>query len=682
MYICYIKVKIMNIKRVLFFLISVMMLHPLRADEGMWVPSYIQQKIEEMRSKGFRLSAEDLYSMNSSSLKDAIVHFNGGCTGEMISGEGLLITNHHCGYDQIQYHSSVEHDYLKDGFWAMKRDEELPNPDLYVAFLEYMEDVTKKVLSGYSESMSEEQREKLIADNSRRIVSRIERKGKGIKARVAPLYYGNQYFVYVYKVFTDVRLVGAPPSSIGKFGGDTDNWMWPRHTGDFSLFRVYADRNNEPAPYSPDNVPYRPKRFFKINAAGIAEGDFTLVYGYPGRTSEYVTSQAVDYIANVSNPKKIKLRTIRLDIMESQMDRSDAVRIQYSSKNADVANSWKKWQGEMKGILKMNTVANKRNYEKEFAEWAKGKPEYDGITGRFADLYSQAEELSLVRDYQYEALNAPEFLFFAAGDGSDSAIFYKNYYKPIDKATFIALMNEYDKDIDESYKSPYFKEKVATAGSIEKLADAIYDNDSLSLAREFYMATNAFYNSTVRPRLDSLNREINMLYRKYMRGQMEFARERGTGKVFYPDANSTLRIAYGCIKGYAPADAVYYRPFSTLDGIMEKDNPEIFDYNVPQKLREIYAAKDFGRWEENGTVPVCFIATNHTTGGNSGSPVLDAEGNLIGVNFDRVWEGTMSDIVFDPDLCRNIALDIRYALFIIDKVADAGYLLDEMVILE
>ena len=672
----------MNIKRVLLFLISVMMLHPLSADEGMWVPSYIQQKIEEMRSKGFRLSAEDLYSMNSSSLKDAIVHFNGGCTGEMISGEGLLITNHHCGYDQIQYHSSVEHDYLKDGFWAMKRDEELPNPDLYVAFLEYMEDVTKKVLSGYSESMSEEQREKLIADNSRRIVSRIERKGKGIKARVAPLYYGNQYFVYVYKVFTDVRLVGAPPSSIGKFGGDTDNWMWPRHTGDFSLFRVYADRNNEPAPYSPDNVPYRPKRFFKINAAGIAEGDFTLVYGYPGRTSEYVTSQAVDYIANVSNPKKIKLRTIRLDIMESQMDRSDAVRIQYSSKNADVANSWKKWQGEMKGILKMNTVANKRNYEKEFAEWAKGKPEYDGITGRFADLYSQAEELSLVRDYQYEALNAPEFLFFAAGDGSDSVLFYKNYYKPIDKATFIALMNEYDKDIDESYKSPYFKEKVAMAGSIEKLADAIYDNDSLSLAREFYTATNAFYNSTVKPRLDSLNREINMLYRKYMRGQMEFARERGTGKVFYPDANSTLRIAYGCIKGYAPADAVYYRPFSTLDGIMEKDNPEIFDYNVPQKLREIYAAKDFGRWEENGTVPVCFIATNHTTGGNSGSPVLDAEGNLIGVNFDRVWEGTMSDIVFDPDLCRNIALDIRYALFIIDKVADAGYLLDEMVILE
>ena len=682
MYICYIKVKIMNIKRVLLFLISVMMFHPLSADEGMWVPSYIQQKIEEMRSKGFRLSAEDLYSMNSSSLKDAIVHFNGGCTGEMISGEGLLITNHHCGYDQIQYHSSVEHDYLKDGFWAMKRDEELPNPDLYVAFLEYMEDVTKKVLSGYSESMSEEQREKLIADNSRRIVSRIERKGKGIKARVAPLYYGNQYFVYVYKVFTDVRLVGAPPSSIGKFGGDTDNWMWPRHTGDFSLFRVYADLNNEPAPYSPDNVPYRPKRFFKINAAGIAEGDFTLVYGYPGRTSEYVTSQAVDYIANVSNPKKIKLRTIRLDIMESQMDRSDAVRIQYSSKNADVANSWKKWQGEMKGILKMNTVANKRNYEKEFAEWAKGKPEYDGITGRFADLYSQAEELSLVRDYQYEALNAPEFLFFAAGDGSDSVLFYKNYYKPIDKATFIALMNEYDKDIDESYKSPYFKEKVAMAGSIEKLADAIYDNDSLSLAREFYTATNAFYNSTVKPRLDSLNREINMLYRKYMRGQMEFARERGTGKVFYPDANSTLRIAYGCIKGYAPADAVYYRPFSTLDGIMEKDNPEIFDYNVPQKLREIYAAKDFGRWEENGTVPVCFIATNHTTGGNSGSPVLDAEGNLIGVNFDRVWEGTMSDIVFDPDLCRNIALDIRYALFIIDKVADAGYLLDEMVILE
>ena len=677
------KQNIMNTKRILLFLFLGITFHfQTSADEGMWVPSYIQERISDMQSKGFRLTAEELYSINNSSLKDAIVHFNGGCTGEIISGEGLLITNHHCGYGQIQYHSSVEHDYLKEGFWAMTRDEELPNPDLYVAFLEYMEDVTKKVLSGYKNGMSEKEREEIVSKNSSKIVNRIVKKGKGLKARVAPLYYGNQYFLYVYKVFTDVRLVGAPPSSIGKFGGDTDNWMWPRHTGDFSLFRVYPGKDNEPAPYSEDNVPYRPKRFFKINAGGIQEGDFTLVYGYPGRTSEYVTSDAVNYIANISNPKKIKLRTLRLNIQDREMEKSDAVRIQYASKNASVANSWKKWQGEMKGIIKMNAVEKKRDFEKAFAAWAKENREYDGIIEKFSDLYSQAEELSLVKDYQNEALNAPEFLRYAAGKGGDSLLFYKDYYKPIDKAISIALINEYDRDIDDKYKAPYFKRKLSEMGSVEKWADAIYDNDSLALAKEFYRGRNSYFRSAVKPRLDSLNREITLLYRKYMRGQMEYDRQRGGTKNFYPDANSTLRIAYGKVQGYSPADAVYYRPVSTLDGIMEKDNPRIFDYNVPQNLRDIYASKGYGEWEIDGSVPVGFIATNHTTGGNSGSPVLDAEGNLIGVNFDRVWEGTMSDLVFDPDVCRNIALDIRYALFIIDKVADAGYLMDEMVILK
>ena len=654
----------------------------LLADEGMWLPSQIAQRINDMQAKGFKLSAEDLYSINNSSLKDAIVHFNGGCTGELISNEGLLITNHHCGYSKIQYHSSVEHDYLKDGFWAMTREQELANPDLYVAFLEYMEDVTDEVLKGYAPGMSEEERNSIIRTNSNKIIKETVSKGKGLKAKIAPLYYGNQYFIWVYKVFTDVRLVGAPPSAVGKFGGDTDNWMWPRHTGDFSLFRIYAGKDNEPADYSPENVPYRPKKFFKINASGIQEGDFTLVYGFPGRTNEYLMSHAVDYTANVSNPHKIKLRTLRLDIMNREQEKDPAVRIQYASKNASVSNSWKKWQGERKGIYKMNTIENKRNYEKEFAQWAADKPEYNGLMEEFARLYTQIEELSLVNDYQKEAINVIEYVKYAANKAqTDSALFYKDYYKPIDKDIFIALINEYNNTIDDKYKAPYFKDKLAEMGSVEKWADAIYDAESEELAKELYVETNNHFNSEYKPFLDSINAQITLLYRKYMKGQIEYNEQTGGEKVFYPDANSTLRIAYGSVKGYSPSDAVYFTPVSTIEGIMQKDNPNIYDYDVPQVLRDAYATKNYGKWDVNGTVPVAFIATNHTSGGNSGSPVIDGNGNLIGVNFDRVWEGTMSDVVFDPEVCRNIALDIRFALFFIDRCAGAQHLLDEMVII-
>ena len=666
-------------------LLLIILLFPglaLVADEGMWLPSQIAQRINDMQSKGFKLSAEDLYSINNSSLKDAIVHFNGGCTGELISNEGLLITNHHCGYSKIQYHSSVEHDYLKDGFWAMTREQELANPDLYVAFLEYMEDVTDEVLKGYAPGMSEEERNSIIRTNSDKIIKETVSKGKGLKAKIAPLYYGNQYFIWVYKVFTDVRLVGAPPSAVGKFGGDTDNWMWPRHTGDFSLFRIYAGKDNEPADYSPENVPYRPKKFFKINASGIQEGDFTLVYGFPGRTNEYLMSHAVDYTANVSNPHKIKLRTLRLDIMNREQEKDPAVRIQYASKNASVSNSWKKWQGERKGIYKMNTIENKRNYEKEFAQWAADKPEYNGLMEEFARLYTQIEELSLVNDYQKEAINVIEYVKYTANKAqTDSALFYKDYYKPIDKDIFIALINEYNNTIEDKYKAPYFKDKLAEMGSVEKWADAIYDAESEELAKELYVETNNHFNSEYKPFLDSINAQITLLYRKYMKGQIEFNEQTGGDRVFYPDANSTLRIAYGSVKGYSPSDAVYFTPISSIEGIMQKDNPNIYDYDVPQVLRDAYATKNYGKWDVNGTVPVAFIATNHTSGGNSGSPVIDGNGNLIGVNFDRVWEGTMSDVVFDPEVCRNIALDIRFALFFIDRCAGAQHLLDEMVII-
>ena len=653
------------------------------ADEGMWLPSEILKKIKDIQSQGFKLSAEDIYSVNKSSLKDAVVRFGGGCTGELISNEGLLITNHHCGFGQIQSHSSVEHDYLRDGFWAMSRAEELPNPGLSVSFLEYMQDVTDEVLKGYKTKMTEEKRSELIAKNTKKIEEKAVKGNPNLRANVRPLYYGNQYFLFVYKVYTDVRLVGAPPSSIGKFGGDTDNWMWPRHTGDFSIFRVYAGEDNEPAAYSEKNVPFRPKKFFKINARGIKEGDFTMVYGFPGSTREYLFSDAVKYTAYTSNPHKIALRTLRLDIQKEEMNKDQAVRIKYASKQAGVANAWKKWQGEAKGLIKNHAVENKQAFEAKFDQWAKGKPEYEGLVTRFKELYGSIEELSLVQDYQSEALNAVEIIGFAGRGQRGAERFYKDYHMPIDKACFVALYNAYNKNIADKYKSPYFKEQLQKFGSIEAWADALFtETPNLEMAAEIYKNTNDWFRENIAPTLIAVNKEINLLYRAYMKGQMEYNEATNGGKIFYPDANSTLRVTYGKVKGYKPADAIYYTPVSSLDGVIEKDNPEIYDYNIPQKLRDLHAAKDYGQWESEGSVPVAFIATNHTSGGNSGSPVLDAEGNLIGVNFDRVWEGTMSDVLYDPEICRNISLDIRFALFVIDKLAGASHLLDEMEILK
>ena len=706
-------------KKVTIVVLALMLALGAKADEGMWLPSLISQRIADMQEKGFRLSAEDIYSVNQASLKDAVVLFGRGCTGELISAEGLLLTNHHCGYGQIQKHSSVEHDYLKDGFWAMSRAEELPNPGLSVSFLERMEDVTDIILKGYEPGMSEDQRVEIVRNNSNALIEEVTKDGKGLRATIEALYYGNQYFLFLYRQYEDVRLVGAPPSSIGKFGGDTDNWMWPRHTGDFSMFRIYADKDNNPAPYSEANVPYRPKKYFRISAKGVQEGDFTFIYGFPGSTKEYIHSEGVRYIEETGDPHKINLRTLRLDIMNKYQAQSQKVRIQYSSKNANVSNAWKKWQGEVKGIKKMKTVQTKQEFEKAFDRWAQGG-EFDGVIGRIAGIYKELEPYQFATDYYSETVRTVEIANFAMSiarlfvqedstmtyDSAKAAglaeAFYKDWYLPIDKESFVAVMAEYDRNVPADFKPEYYKERLASYGSIDAWAEDIFtgsiftDPDKVAAltaedketvmtdpATEFFNEFLKWYYADILPVTTRLNQELQLAYRDYMRGQMVYCRTQRVPKAFYPDANLTLRVAYGHIKGYSPADGVYYTPSSTIKGIMEKDNPDIFDYNIPQRLRDIYATKDYGRWADaSGEVPVCFIATNHTTGGNSGSPVINADGDLIGLNFDRVWEGTMSDIVFDPDICRNIALDVRYVLFTIDKIGEADYLFEEMTFTE
>ncbi len=637
-----------------------LLVQPVKADEGMWLPALISQRINDMQAKGFRLTAEDIYSVNQASLKDAVVLFGSGCTGELVSDRGLLFTNHHCGYSYIQRHSSVEHDYLKDGFWALSQADELPNPGLTVRFLERMEDVTSIVLKGYKEKMTEEQRQALVSKNAKKLREQAEKEGNGVKASVEALFYGNQYFLFVFREYRDVRLVGAPPSSIGKFGGETDNWMWPRHTGDFSIFRIYAGPDNLPADYSESNVPYRPKKSLTVSRAGVKEGDFTFVYGCPGSTQEYVHSEAVRYIQDVSDPEKIALRTTRLNIMKKYMDQSQAVRIQYSSKYASVANAWKKWQGEEKGLRKNKVVERKQAYEKRFEEWARGT-RYEWLTEMLSNLYAQRNPIYRAYEYYNETVRTIERLKLVAG-----RLDKKDYYQPIDEETFVAMMTAFDQALDDSYKPEYFLQKRAEFGSMEAWKDALFANDELAL--ELSNAINEFYATVLAPQVRELNDAITLRYRDYMQGQMEFENE----KTFFPDANLTLRVAYGHVEGYRPVDAVYYTPVSTLRGIIEKDNPDIFDYNIPQVLRDIYARGGF----ENQ--PVCFLATNHTTGGNSGSPVLNADGQLIGINFDRVWEGTMSDLAFDPEICRNISLDVRYLLFVIKEVGHADYLFEEM----
>lgn len=701
-----------------------------KADEGMWIPMLIEKyNIKLMQEKGFKLSAEDIYSVNKACMKDAVLSFGGGCTGEVISGKGLLITNHHCGLGQIQRHSTLEHDYITNGFWAMSQQEELPNPGLTVTFLKRMEDVTDKVLAGVKDGMSPEEREKAVSDNIRQIQSKAV-EGTWYTASVRPFFMGNQYFLFVNETFRDVRFVGAPPFAIGNFGGDTDNWVWPRHTGDFSLFRIYADKNNRPADYSKDNVPYTPLHYFPISLKGVQEGDFTMVFGYPGTTNEYVPSFYIDMVKNYINPKTIDLRTKKLEIIDQAMAADPLVRIKYTSKKAGISNAWKKWIGEIQGLEKMNTIAKKQEYEAKLTEWINADPQrkakYGNLLPQYKNLYSELKDYTLASNYTSDAFfsTGAEAVGFARGLTSVVAMlekgateselsevkknllssgagFFKNYDYATDKKLFAAVMKLYGENLETRWQSTYYIElKNSCKTDFRSLAEKVYPKSVFTDEKRFTAFVNSltvssakkvakdplyllaasvseFIASNVRDQMQKINLQIQGLNRDYMKAQMEFE----TNRTFYPDANSTLRVSYGTVQGYYSRDAVYFRHYSSLTGIMEKDNPEIYDYDVPDKLKQLFASKDFGPYTQDGGVPVCFIANNHTTGGNSGSPVINGEGQLIGINFDRAWEGVASDMAFNPAQSRNISLDIRYALFIIDKFAGAGYLLNEMTLI-
>lgn len=700
-------------------------LFPAFAVEGMWLPFLLKTLNEpEMKSMGMRISAEDIYSVHEASLKDAVFIFGGGCTSELISSQGLLLTNHHCGFGQIQSHSSVQNDYLKNGFVAKTLADELPNEGLTATRIVYMEDVTNLVLHNVVPGMSNSEREALIKANSNTVMEKAD-KPAGTEFSIKPFAYGNQYILICTETFKDIRLVFAPPAGVGKFGADTDNWVWPRHTGDFSVFRVYADKNNKPAAYSKDNVPYKPIKHLSISLKGVKANDFTFVYGFPGRTTEYLPAVAVDYVMNTQNPLRVKMREASLKIIGETMRSSDDLRIRYAAKQARISNAYKKWIGEGKGLRRLNALEVKKAVDERFMQNAKGT-EFEPVLGQLSTLYKDAYDYNKAYDLYVEYLIfGPEIFRYARGyeslvDSYTAKIgkpdeqllsksiknvggFYKNWDVSTDKKIFAALTpiflenvptkfipkellagkakyaGNYDVWAEELYSKSVFSSKEKLAATLDnftpKTAEKLKKDPVYALMKAMY--GNLF--EQVSPKYEEKNAEIEKNMRLFMAGLMQLL---PNDKRYYPDANSTLRVTYGKIEGYEPVDGTTYLPFTTAEGILQKYIPNDEEFDLDPKLLGLLTSKDYGRYASNGQLPVAFTASNHTTGGNSGSPVLNADGHLIGINFDRSWESTMSDIMYDPTRCRNITCDIRYVLWTVGKWGGANRLVEEMTIVQ
>jgi len=708
---------------VLFFAITALIS---RADEGMWLPLLIDRlNYVDMQKEGLHLTAEEIYSVNHSSLKDAIIQFGNGCTGEIISSQGLVLTNHHCGYGSIQSHSTIDHDYLTDGFWAMSRNEELPNEGLTARFLVRIEDVSKTILAQLNDKMTEKERSDKIAELSKQIQSDAT-KGTGFEARVASFFNGNEFYLFVYEVYRDVRLVGAPPSSIGKFGADTDNWMWPRHTGDFSIFRVYAGADGKPADYSKDNVPLTPKYHLPVSLNGYEKGDFAMIMGYPGSTDRYLTSWGVKLAIETSNPTIVNIRAKKLEIMRHDMDANREVGIKYASKYASTSNYWKYFIGQTRGLKRLKVVDEKLATEAAFAEWVNAsearRQKYGSALSDIENAYKTIGNYTLQRWYFGESImRGAEILSLAQSFNpladmlNDENIsseklggmkerllksaekMFKNYNQPTDRKLLSAMLEMYYNNVPVGQQPATFRELVAKyKGNFDRLTETVFKKSIFGdeakvqafLAKpsaKILVKDPAFSLAKMmvdqyrvnQKQIESANDQLERGNRLFVAG----LREMMPDHKFYPNANSTMRLTYGKVLDYYPADAVHYDYYTTLTGVMEKEDPENWEFVVPAKLKELYQKKDFGRYAmPNGQMPVAFLTTTDITGGNSGSPVINGYGELIGLAFDGNWEAMSGDIAFEPELQRTISVDIRYVLFIIDKYAGAKNIVDELTI--
>ncbi|MCF8365909.1 MAG: S46 family peptidase [Bacteroidales bacterium] len=695
-----------------------------KADEGMWLPIFIDRlNYVDMEKMGLQLTPEEIYSINNSSLKDAIIIFGGGCTGEIVSPEGLIFTNHHCGYGAIQSHSTIEHDYLTDGFWAMNKSEELPNDGLAARFLVRIEDVTGKVLSELSDEMSEADRNTKIREISKKLTEEAT-EGTDYTAYVRSFFAGNEYYLFVYEVFKDVRLVGAPPSSIGKFGADTDNWMWPRHTGDFSIFRVYSNADGNPAEYSKENIPMKSKHYLPVSLDGVKQGDFAMIMGYPGGTDRYMSSWQVELAVEESNMTVVDIRDKKLKIMREYMNADDAVRIQYASKYARTSNYWKYYIGQTKGLKRLKVTEKKQALEADFQNWVNKdeirKAKYGDALQLRREAVEELKEINLAQIYLNEAISrGSEILMYSRRyndlvemlskkekdeaeinaeieklrEGAND--YFKNYYQPVDKKIMIAMLEMYFRNVPKSQQPKMLADISDSKGGFNGFAEELFiksifgsqesvnkflDNPKVKTYEKdpAVLLMNAFMETL--PQVRAIATASNAKQSEGERLFIAGLREMNPDKKYYPDANSTMRLTYGQVLDYFPADAVHFDYFTTLKGVMEKEDPDNWEFVVPGKLKELYINKDFGRYGQNGEMPVGFITNNDITGGNSGSPVMNGKGELIGLAFDGNWEAMSGDIAFEPELQRTICVDIRYVLFIIDKYASAKNIIDELTI--